>query len=201
MNELEGREGHHSEDWAPHDYTDGRKPAHWKTRYPDEARKWIRIEAGYLVLLSLASLAGVLYMLYLVCDGGSPCPATTEATVPSAYPPNYLPFTTCVGALVAGLLGGCCFGIKWLYHGVAKQLWNEDRRLWRFFMPPLSGVVALFTMLLLASDLLQIFDKDFIRRPIAVIAFSFLIGYFSDRALAKMAELADTLLGRTDKGQ
>jgi len=30
-----------------------------------------------------------------------------------------------------------------------------------------------------------------------VMAFSFLVGYFSDKALAKMAEVADTLFGGT----
>ena len=98
------------------------------------------------------------------------------------------------------MLGGCCFGLKWMYHSVAKSIWNADRRLWRFLTPLLSGVVALFTLLLVASGLLQIFDKDVVQRPAAVLAFGFLVGYFSDRALAKMAELADTLLGRTDKG-
>jgi hypothetical protein len=31
------------------------------------------------------------------------------------------------------------------------------------------------------------------------MAFSFLAGYFSDRTLAKMAEIADTLLGGVEK--
>jgi len=51
---------------------------------------------------------------------------------------------------------------------------------------------------IVCSGLLQIFDKDFVQRPIAVLAFSFLVGYFSDKALAKMAEIADTLFGATE---
>ena len=53
----------------------------------------------------------------------------------------------------------------------------------------------MFMVLLIASNLVRVFDEDFVMRPIAVIAFSFLVGYFSDKALAKMAEVADTLFG------
>jgi hypothetical protein len=50
---------------------------------------------------------------------------------------------------------------------------------------------------LVDSGLLEIFDSTFIEHPIRVIAFSFLVGYFSDKALAKMADVADTLFGGT----
>ena len=86
-----------------------------------------------------------------------------------------------------------------MYHSVARQIWHEDRRLWRLLAPHLSGVVSLFMVFLVASGLLQIFDKQFIERPIGVLAFSFLVGYFSDNALAKMAEVADTLFGGQKK--
>ncbi len=52
---------------------------------------------------------------------------------------------------------------------------------------------------LVASGLLEIFDSTFIEHPIRVMAFSFLVGYFSDKALAKMADVADTLFGETKK--
>lgn len=190
-----GRSDDRSEDWAPHDYTDGRQPGDWKTRYPDEARKWIWIEAWYLIVLSLAALTGFFYILYWL---DHPLPSAAGADSTSSNGP---PFMVCIGALISGVLGGCSFGIKWLYHSVAKAKWNEDRRLWRFLTPPLSGVVAMFMVFFIASGLLQIFDKEFIQRPLSILAFSFLFGYFSDRALAKMAELADTLLGGTDKGK
>ena len=186
-----GNEGSQPEDWAPHDYTDGRKPGDWQTRYPDKARKWIRIEAAYLILLSLASFGGFLYILYGLTHTAARNPDSVSSNGPS--------FTICLGALACGVLGGCSFGVKWLYHSVAKQIWNEDRRLWRFLTPPFSGVVALFILFFISSGLLQIFDKDFIQRPLAVLAFSFLAGYFSDRTLAKMAEIADTLLGGVEK--
>lgn len=189
----------HSEDWAPHDYTDHRAPGDWKTKYPEDARTWIRIEVCYLVILFLAALGAVLYILYRLCSFG-PASEIAAAGGPSDQQ-NCPPFLIFLGALATGTLGGCSFGIKWMYHSVAKQIWHEDRRLWRFLTPPLSGVVSLFMVFLVSSGLLQIFDKEFMRRPIAVLAFGFIVGYFSDKALAKMAELADTLFGRTDKGK
>jgi hypothetical protein len=135
-----GTEGNHPEDWAPHDYTDGRKPGDWQSRYPDKARKWIRIEAAYLILLSLASFGGFLYILYELTHRAAASSDSVSSNGPS--------FTICLGALACGVLGGCSFGVKWLYHSVAKQIWNEDRRIWRFLTPPLSGVVALFMLFL-----------------------------------------------------
>jgi hypothetical protein len=196
MNDSTPPGEHHSEDWAPHDYTDGRQKGNWETKYPEKAKKWIRIEAAYLVLLFFASLGALFYILDQLCR----LPAEQMAAA-SDVAQNCPPFFAYAGALVTGILGGCCYGIKWMYHSVAKQIWHEDRRLWRLLTPPLSGVVALFTIFLISSGLLQIFDRAFMQRPIAIIALSFVVGYFSDKALAKMAELADTLFGRTDKGQ
>jgi hypothetical protein len=187
---------HRSEEWAPHDYTDGRKKGNWETAYPAKAKKWIRIEACYLVLLFLASLTALFYILHELCRF-----PVSESAAAADIVQDCPPFLAYLGALVTGVLGGCSFGIKWMYHSVAKQIWHEDRRLWRLLTPLLSGVIALFTIFLVSSGLLQIFDKGFMQRPIAIIAFSFIVGYFSDKALAKMAEIADTLFGGTDKGQ
>lgn len=187
---------HHSEEWAPHDYTDGRPKGNWETKYPPQAKKWIRIEATYLALLFFACLGSFFYILHELCDSF----AADGAAAAGDTAQNCRPFLVYLAALVTGILGGCSYGIKWMYHSVAKQIWHEDRRLWRLLTPFLSGVVSLFMVLLMSSGLLQIFDKEFMQRPIAIIAFSFIAGYFSDKALAKMAELADTLFGRTDKG-
>lgn len=193
MNETAPGDEQPSEDWAPGDYTDGRARGDWKAFYPPEARKWIRIEAIYLVAVFFACLAGVFYVVYSLCR----LPETAAAAVIEDQ--KCAPFLAYLGAWIAGMLGGCSFGIKWMYHSVAKRIWHEDRRLWRFLSPHLSGVVSLFMVFLVSSGLLQLFDKNFLQRWIAVIAFSFLVGYFSDKALAKMAEVADTLFGATEQ--
>jgi hypothetical protein len=183
--------------WAPYDYTDGKKKGEWKTSYPPEARKCIRWETIYLVVISIGCLFGVFFIVSKSCGIGTVYPAS-DAVVQSSDQSSLM-FLGFVGALLAGTLGGCIFGLKCMYHFVAKLMWHEDRRLWRLLSPPLSGVLSLFMVFLVASGLLQIFDGNFVEHPIRVMAFSFLMGYYSDKALAKMADVADTLFGSAKK--
>ena len=179
--------------FAPVDYSDGRTQGEWKSRYEPSARTAIRWETTYLVLIS----AVYLVVVFGIIKDASLTEQTVNQNTHSLESggQNSSLFLCALGALSAGALGGCCFGIKWMYHSVAKQIWHEDRRLWRLLSPHVSGLVSLFMVLLVASNLVRIFDAEFAARPVAVIAFSFLVGYFSDKALAKMAEVADTLFG------
>ena len=181
--------------WAPFDYTDGRAPLDWRSKFPPEARKHIRREAWYLFLVFLICLVATFYMLYLA-DAVSATPVSPPAQGGQPGPsPSGSCFMGYICAWISGTLGGCVFGIKWMYHIVAKVTWHEERRLWRLLSPHVSGAVALFMVLLVSSGLLKLFDKGFAQRYTEVMAFGFLVGYFSDRALAKMAEVADTMFG------
>ena len=185
------------EGWAPFDYTDGREKGEWMSFYPKTAKLHIRLETGYLVFWSVLYLAAIFYILYELywnLDFGSLVTVSDKKDTSGKV--MFLGF---VSAWIGGSLGGCSFGLKWMYHSVAKRLWHEDRRLWRLLTPHLSGTVSLFMVFLISSGLLQIFDNKFVERPIGVLAFSFLVGYFSDKALAKMAEIADTLFGGQKK--
>ena len=103
-------------------------------------------------------------------------------------------------AWLGGILGGTLYAIKWLYHVVAKNLWNSDRRLWRLFTPHVSGGLATVFIILLGSGLVTIVDPDAMASIWVCFGMSFLIGYFSDNATAKLTEVAETLFGRTDRG-
>jgi hypothetical protein len=177
-------------DWAPSDYTDGKEKGEWESKYPPKARKGIFWETVYLVSLFVIYLIAAFWLLYQsLFATHSQGPDYADSSQKMSMWWGF------IAAWVGGSLGGCSFAIKWLYHIVAKLRWHEDRRLWRILTPHLSGVVSLFMVLLVSSNLLQLFEKDFVARPIGVLAFSFLVGYFSDKALAKMAEVADTLFG------
>jgi len=183
-------------DFAPSDYTDGRKTLDWETRYPNEARKKIRTEAIYLSIILVACLAVMFYAIYQFPASN----AANQSDQSSVVSGNTVVSSWQFGlfcAWLSGTVGGTLFSIKWLYHSVAKHLWNEDRRLWRLFTPHISGAVSLFTVLLIASGVLQIFDENSINRPLMILGVGFLVGYFSDKALAKLAETADTLFGAT----
>lgn len=175
-------------DFAPADYTDGRYPLEWETKYPKEALKKIKVEGIYVATVFVIFMVGIFVVLFF--------PGVFAAENIGGRNNHWI---GCICGWLGGTVGGTLFTIKWLYHSVAKRLWHEDRRLWRFFTPHVSGAIAFFTILLMASGLLKIFNAELIDEPFAVLGVAFLIGYFSDKALAKLAETADTLFGATKK--
>ncbi len=100
-------------------------------------------------------------------------------------------------AWLGGSLGGVLFDLKWLVYGVAKRVWLEDKQWWRYLTPHMSGAMAFLFILLLKSDVIKIFDRGALDKPSAVAGMACLIGYFSDKATGKLAEVAKTLFGET----
>jgi hypothetical protein len=171
--------------FAPVNPTDGRKLLEWESKYTDPlARWWIRVEAAYLACLLFAAPIMVLVMWL-------------------GYPQRwfylsdqkYRTLFTYGIAWIGGTFGGTLFDIKWLYHSIAKQVWHLDRRLWRFFTPHISGGLAFIVIALISSGLVRVFDRHAIESPPLVLGVAFLVGYFSDSTVAKLAEVADTLFG------
>ncbi len=167
------------------DPTDNRELLDWRTKYSDpEAKRWILFEAIYISFL-LFTLPVAMLVLWL------------------GYPKNWLhlsdqaynPLLRYGLAWLAGVLGGTLFDTKWLYHSVARQVWHLDRRLWRFFVPHISGGLAFVVISLMASGLLRIFDSKAVESCPMIVGIGFLVGYFSDNAIAKLREVADTLFG------
>jgi hypothetical protein len=166
------------------DPTDGREPLEWPSRYDPAARKEIQLEAFYLGLL-LFALPIAMVVLWL------------------EYPKNwfhlsdqkYSPILKYGFAWAAGTLGGTLFDWKWLYHSVARQIWHMDRRLWRIFTPHISGSLAFAVIALVGSGVIRVFDSRATEAHTVVVGFGFLVGYFSDSAIAKLTEVADTLFG------
>jgi hypothetical protein len=95
----------------------------------------------------------------------------------------------------AGMLGGGVFALKWFYHSVARGKWHLDRRAWRIFTPLISGALAFGTGALFISEVLPIFNPSVTRSIAGVTAVGFLVGYFSDSAVAALAAAADRVLG------
>ena len=170
--------------FAPDDPTDGRIPLDWQSKYPPEAQREIRKEALYLAgLLILIPVAMVVFWL--------------------GYPNRWLKLTDdtygsvvkYVLAWLGGTLGGTLYDIKWLYHVVARRVWHLDRRLWRLFTPHISGGLAFAMIVLISSGMLRVFDAQAPHSRSLVVAVAFLVGYFSDKAVAKLSEIAETLFG------
>jgi len=167
------------------DPTDNRDRYDWKSKYDDPvAKREIRLEAVYLLVL-LFGLPAVMAIFWL----GYPKQLfhlTDE---------QYRPLLKYVFAWTSGSLGGVLFDVKWLYHVVARGLWHLDRRLWRLFTPHISGGLSFFVLALVASGGLRIFDGRATDSLSLVMGLGFLVGYFSDSAIAKLTEVAETLFG------
>lgn len=168
------------------DPTDNRKLLEWRSLYPPEANVHIRVEAIYLGLLLAAT---PVLMMFLLCKAPHALWKVLGLGAGEA-------FTTYGLAWMAGTLGGTLYAIKWLYHVVARQLWNYDRRLWRVFTPHISGGFAFAILTLISSGILKIFDSQAVHSRSVVVSIAFLVGYFSDSAVAKLTEIAETLFGK-----
>ena len=172
--------------FAPEDLTDGRKTGEWKSKYEPEAWKFIWREAVYLFCFDVLGFLAIL-LVWLKIPQNRLHLSTVDTRVFSRY---------AFGGL-SGLLGGTLFAMKWLYHTVAKRMWHLDRQLWRFLTPLISGGLAFFSVAIVQS--VSGFNSAIVSTNTRTTALGFLIGFFSDNALAKLAEVAETLLGRTHR--
>lgn len=173
-------------DTIPHDETDGRKRLEWKSRYPDAARLQIRIEASAVAFVSLGSLL----MIFLLWSGML---GQAIHCAPCARPV----FLRYGYFFWGGVLGGTLFGIKYLYHVVAKGFWNQDRCLWRVLSPLLAGSLAFVVGALTDAGFLGLTISA--SKAPAFLSLGFVTGYFSDKALAKMTEIAEVIFSTRDQ--
>lgn len=190
--------------FAPDDPTDGRGYGEWKPRYEPDAAKRILVEAVYLAchLVLVPIVFIVLGIVTKNVANQTTSQASSQHNRPDAVASQGVTgdapaaeWPQLVYAWAGGILGGTLFSIKWLYHSVAKHIWNADRRLWRFFTPHLSGALAFVFVVLAASRLIAIFDAHAFRSVWVCFGLGFLVGYFSDSAVAKLSEIAQTLFG------
>lgn len=171
--------------FSPSDPTDGRERLEWGSKYSEPGAKYgIRIEAAYLAVLLLGiPIAIVLFWLEYPKNWFGLCDQ------------KYKPIMKYCIAWLSGSLGGTLFDVKWLYHSVARQFWHSDRRLWRLFTPHISGGLAFVMIALISSPIFRIFDRQAVESLASVVSVAFLVGYFSDNALAKLREIAENLFG------
>ncbi len=171
-------------EFAPNDPWDDRKPYEWESRWTAGAKRAILVDGSYLTLILL--LCPVL--LFLLDN-------EKLSSLLSISHHQARELALYGSAWTAGMLGGDVFALKWFYHSVARGKWHLDRRAWRVFTPLISGALAFGTGALFISEVLPIFNPTVTRSVAGVTAVGFLVGYFSDNAIAALAATADRVLG------
>lgn len=109
-------------------------------------------------------------------------------------------------ATLGGFLGGWVYDAKWFYRVTARGKnnqygfpWQPHKFYWRILTPFLSGIVALATFLLATADFfpITIKNKESAR---AAFAICFLLGYFSDLVLSRLAAWAEEIIPKAKNG-
>ncbi len=164
--------------------TDSRLPSRWESAYEKEAKSKIFFEARYLVFIYVMA---VIFTFIIWAEFPLVWFDLNKHT--------YAIFKKFSIIFFGGTFGGTIFDFKWLIHAVAKKKWHIDRRLWRLLVPLISGAFSLAFAALISSGLIKVFDPNSLNTSAAAFGFGFLVGYFSDNAIAKLSEVAQTLFG------
>lgn len=171
------------------DYTDGRAPYDWQSKFPAKARKYI---CGEAVILAITLLIFICLTSIALVFSGNPYLVAFPALGPNVsanIDPRMIVLFFC------GAVGGTTFSIKWLIHSVAKGSWHLDRQLWRLFVPFVGGVYACAVLTLLDSGMILGRAGDGSRGTASAASMAFLIGYFSDGVSGLLTNIANAVFG------
>jgi hypothetical protein len=104
-------------------------------------------------------------------------------------------------SLIGGFLGGWAFDAKWFYRVTARGKdtqypwkWEANKIYWRILIPFISAIVAFSIYLAGISKIIPIVSIN-IGSGADAFAFSFVMGYFSDTVIGKLAGVSHSLLG------
>lgn len=175
--------------------TDGRQAGNYYSRYGWSAWLQICIELSYLVSVIVGSSICMIWLARAVVVGPS------DYFFPNVFGtlPTNMPLLVWTATALAGACGGAVSSLKWLFHSVAKGMWNRDRIIWRFVVPLLSSVLSIFAGLMVISEVFRIFNQTLFESPATGAAFGFFVGLFSDNVLASLQKLAFRVFGTVDE--
>ena len=155
--------------------TDGRRYGDYESRYLNKGVKWrIRAEATYITMLLVIALGGLFFNF--LGEFEQYFQLTGERAII---------FHKALYCVLAGLLGGATFGMKYFDRVVARGLWNKDRVFWRLFSP----LIAVSLSVVMSAIMI----KDVSSSSSMAITIGYLTGYFSDEAVSKMYDVACVL--------
>jgi hypothetical protein len=165
------------------DPTDGREKYEWKSEYPEQAKSQIRRECWYIAIVLAASLI----LIFLTWQDAF-------AHILSLSGDDAITFRKYSYYCFSGLLGGSVYGMKYLYRVVARGYWHEDRKPWRYLSPYIALAISFAFGALIDGRFVSVNAQV---QGAAIIGIGFLVGYFADRAIGKLHDIADVLFGHS----
>ncbi|MET4807708.1 hypothetical protein [Limibacillus sp. MBR-115] len=177
------------------DYDDGRPTGEWKTRYV--FRAWLQISGEFLLLFLYLAVANY-FLIEAITE--KPAEIARDGFIYSTLFGVYVSEENArwIALVLAGFVGGTVFDLKWMYHSVAKGIWNVDRCLWRIIVPFNSAMVSLFTGFLFKSGVVPFLKNESFDNYYVLLGLGFVFGYFSDNILAALQNLAKKAFGTLD---
>lgn len=110
-------------------------------------------------------------------------------------------------SILGGFIGGWVYDTKWFYRVTARGKndqynfpWQPHKFYWRILTPFLSAIVAFCTYLLIVADFLPIQMPSKESGKLA-FSLSFLLGYFSDLVLSRLAAWAEKVVPKVSNGK
>lgn len=183
-----------SDTQAEPELTDGRPRGDFASRYPYCAWVQIIFEFSYLVTVLAVCTFVLIRIGYDIAGHPS---AGSVAVFIFEYPRHNI-LLIWVATALAGVCGGIAFDMKWLYHSVAKGMWNRDRWLWRVTVPIISGMLSVFLAFAIVAGLVPFLNQRAFSNFYVALGFGFVIGYFSDNTIAALQRFARHTLGTLD---
>ncbi|NIF21359.1 hypothetical protein [Candidatus Pantoea multigeneris] len=103
-------------------------------------------------------------------------------------------------SILGGFFGGWAYNAKWFYRVTARGKsnqysfpWESHKFYWRIFIPFLSALVAFCSYTILSPETLISSIKGHGKSKVA-FSICFVLGYFSDLVLSRLASWAEKLL-------
>lgn len=171
---------------------DGRELGQFETRYRFRAWFCILVEGLYLLAVMVGLTVNFAFLSSPYATDITRIYGWWCETILGGYGTKSFQYFVIA---TAAMIGGALFSSKWLVHSVAKGAWNEDRRVWRFFVPITAAITALIFSVILQSGMIALSDPSPFRTLEVAAAFGALVGYFSDSVIGVLSNLANVLFG------
>ena len=100
---------------------------------------------------------------------------------------------------LGGITGSWIFAVKWYVRAITNRIWRYDLIAWRLTSPWMGIFLAVSAYAVIKAGILGLTfqDNQGVDPKLYAYAIGFLVGLFSDVVMGKLAEVANTLFGRT----